>query len=287
MKVKKAVIPAAGFGTRMLPAAKSVPKEMLCIAGKPAIHYIVKEAVDSGIEDILIIISRGKTAIEDYFDYSPELEQRLLNSGKVEIANELRAIADMANITFIRQKELSGLGSAVLHAKGFTGDEPFAVLLGDDIMRSKVPVTKQLIDKAEEGSCSCVGIKSVPLGDISKYCTLALDNVGDKLYEVKKLIEKPTPEQVLSNFAILGRYVLTSGIYPLLENSAPGFGGEIQLTDSLNELCKVERMLALDFDGTRFDSGNLRGYMEASIQLALDNPDVSEWLKSYMKGLEF
>ncbi len=287
MKVKKAVIPAAGFGTRMLPAAKSVPKEMLCIAGKPAIHYIVKEAVDSGIEDILIIVSRGKTAIEDYFDYSPELEQRLLNSGKVEQVEELRAIADMANVTFIRQKELSGLGNAVLHAKGFTGDEPFAVLLGDDIMRSKVPVTKQLIDKAEEGSCSCVGIKSVPLGDISKYCTLALDNVADKLYEVKKLIEKPTPEQVLSNFAILGRYVLTSGIYPLLENSAPGFGGEIQLTDSLNELCKAERMLALDFDGTRFDSGNIRGYMEASIQLALDNPDVADWLKSYMKGLEF
>ncbi len=287
MKVKKAVIPAAGFGTRMLPAAKSVPKEMICIAGKPAIHYIVKEAVDSGIEDILIIVSRGKTAIEDYFDYSPELEARLLKSGKDALVAELREIADMANITFIRQKELLGLGHAILHARSFTGDEPFAVLLGDDIMRSKVPVTKQLIDIAERENCSCVGVKSVPDEEISKYCTLSVESISDKLFNVGELIEKPSKEQVLSNYAILGRYVLTSGIYPLLENSAPGFGGEIQLTDSLNELCHRERMLALDFDGTRFDSGNIIGYMEASIQLALDNPDVADWLKSYMKGMEF
>jgi len=285
MKVRKAIIPAAGFGTRMLPAAKSVPKEMICIAGKPAIHYIVKEAVDAGVEEILIITSRGKSAIEDYFDYSPELEARLEKSGKTELVRELRAIADMANITFVRQKELKGLGHAVLHARNFTGDEPFAVLLGDDIMRSDVPVTKQLIDNAEKYSCSCVGVKSVELSEISKYCTLGVERVEDKLFDVKQLIEKPTPDKVLSNYAILGRYVLTSGIYDFLENAKPGFGGEIQLTDALNLLCSRERMLALDFEGERFDSGNLCGYMEASIQLALANPEISEWMKKYMKGL--
>ena len=285
MKVKKAVIPAAGFGTRMLPAAKSVPKEMICIAGRPAIHYIVKEAVDSGIEDILIITSRGKSAIEDYFDYSPELEDRLEKSGKTELRRELRAIADMANITFIRQKELRGLGHAVMHARGFTGDEPFAVLLGDDIMRSDVPVTKQLADNAEKYGCSCVGVKYVETPEISKYCTLGVEPVEDRLFNVNQLIEKPTPDKLLSNYAILGRYVLTSGIYDLLENAKPGFGGEIQLTDALNLLCQKERLLALDFEGKRFDSGNICGYMEASIQLALENPEVSGWLKNYMKGL--
>lgn len=285
MKVKKAVIPAAGFGTRMLPAAKSVPKEMICIAGKPAIHYIVKEAVDAGVEDILIITSRGKTAIEDYFDYSPELEMRLEKSGKLELIEELHAIADMANITFIRQKELKGLGDAVMHARSFTGDEPFAVLLGDDIMRSDVPVTKQLIDNAEKYACSCVGVKYVETSEISKYCTLGIQQAGERLFDVKQLIEKPTPDKVLSNYAILGRYVLTSGIYSLLENAAPGFGGEIQLTDALNLLCQKERMLAFEFEGERFDSGNICGYMEASIQLALANPEISGWLKNYMKGL--
>lgn len=285
MKVKKAVIPAAGFGTRMLPAAKAVPKEMICIAGKPAVHYIVKEAVDAGIEDILIITSRGKTSIEDYFDYSPELEDRLEKSGKLETLRELRAIAEMANITFIRQKELRGLGDAVMHARCFTGDEPFAVLLGDDIMRSDVPVTKQLADNAEKYGCSCVGVKNVPTAEISKYCTLGITEISKGLFDVSELIEKPTPDKVLSNYAILGRYVLTSGIYKELENAKPGFGGEIQLTDALDALCKNERMLALDFDGERFDSGNIFGYMEASIQLALANPEVSEWLKNYMKGL--
>ncbi|MBQ9985116.1 MAG: UTP--glucose-1-phosphate uridylyltransferase GalU [Oscillospiraceae bacterium] len=285
MKVRKAVIPAAGFGTRMLPAAKSVPKEMICIAGKPAIHYIVKEAVDAGIEEILIITSRGKSAIEDYFDYSPELESRLEKSGKTQLVRELREIADMANVTFIRQKELKGLGHAVLHAKRFTGDEPFAVLLGDDIMRSDVPVTKQLIDNAEKYGCSCVGVKSVETSEISKYCTLGVESIGERLFDVSELIEKPTPDKVLSNYAILGRYVLTSGIYDLLEKAEPGFGGEIQLTDALNQLCRKERMLALDFEGERFDSGNICGYMEASIQLALANPEISDWLKSYMKGL--
>ncbi len=287
MKVKKAVIPAAGFGTRMLPAAKSVPKEMICIAGRPAIHYIVKEAVESGIEDILIIVSRGKTAIEDYFDYSPELEERLERSGKTQQRDELRAIADMANITFTRQKELLGLGHAIMQAKRFTGEEPFAVLLGDDIMRSEgKPVTGQLIEKAEEYSCSCVGVKQVMSEEISKYCSLGVSPVADGLFDVSSLIEKPKLEQIISNYAILGRYILTHGIYEMLENAKPGFGGEIQLTDGLNALCKKERMLALDFEGKRFDSGNICGYMEASIRFALDNPDVSGWLKNYMKGLE-
>ena len=215
----------------------------------------------------------------------PELEDRLEKSGKTELRRELRAIADMANITFIRQKELRGLGHAVMHARGFTGDEPFAVLLGDDIMRSDVPVTKQLSDNAEKYGCSCVGVKYVETSEISKYCTLGVKPVEDRLFDVNQLIEKPTPDKLLSNYAILGRYVLTSGIYELLENAKPGFGGEIQLTDALNLLCQKERMLALDFEGKRFDSGNICGYMEASIQLALENPEVSGWLKNYMKGL--
>ncbi len=284
MRVKKAVIPAAGFGTRMLPAAKAVPKEMLCIAGKPAIHYIVEEAAQAGIEDILIVISRGKTAIEDYFDYSPDLEARLETAGNYAVIEELRAIADMANITFVRQKSLRGLGDAIMHAKGFTGDEPFAVLLGDDIIKSKTPVTKQLIEVAESEGATCVGVKEVSSEEISKYCSLDVEKLSERKFNVKSIIEKPTAEQVMSNYAILGRYVLTKGIYSLLENASPGFGGEIQLTDSLNGLCKKEPVFALDFEGERFDSGNLMGYMQASIEFALDNPDISEWLKAYMKG---
>lgn len=285
MKVKKAVIPAAGFGTRMLPATKSIPKEMLPLADKPAIHYIVEEAVRSGIEEILIITSRGKEALCDYFDYTPALEEKLIASGREEDAASLRAIADMAEFTFIRQKEQLGLGHAVLCAKTFTGDEPFALLLGDDVMSGEIPVTRQLLDVYERNQCPVVGVAEVALDQIGKYCSLAVTPIEERVMEVHQLIEKPRPEQVLSNFAILGRYVLTPEIYPILECLPKGFGGELQLTDGLNRLCQKERMLAVAYEGTRYDTGNLRGYLDAVVQLSLQHPEVGEWFREYLKSI--
>jgi UTP--glucose-1-phosphate uridylyltransferase len=284
MKVKKAVIPAAGLGTRMLPATKTVPKEMLPIVDKPTIQYIIEEAVGSGIEDILIVTNRSKTAIDDYFDYIPELEERLALAGKTAEAEKVRRVADLANIFFVRQKETKGLGHAIWRAREFVGNEPFAVLLGDDVMKADVPVTKQLVDLAEEFDCSVVGVQSVPTEAISKYCTLAVDKIRERCYDVTKLIEKPRPEQVISNFAILGRYVLTPAIFDILETLPAGHGGEIQLTDGINELCKIERVLACDFVGKRYDTGNIKGYLEAVIDLALDRPDIGDWLRDFVKS---
>jgi len=285
MKVKKAVIPAAGFGTRMLPATKAIPKEMLPLVDRPSIHYIVEEAVKSGIEEILIITSRGKDAVCDYFDYTPELEEKLLKSGREADAAALRAIADMAEITFIRQKEQHGLGHAVAQAKTFTGNEPFAVLLGDDVMEGTPPVTRQLLDVFEETGAPVVGVAEVPPSEIHRYCSLGVTPVSERVMEVHRLVEKPTPEQVLSNFAILGRYVLTPEIYPILEGLSTGFGGEIQLTDGLNELCQKSKMFALAYQGIRYDTGNLRGYLEAQVKLALKHPDVGAWFADFLKTL--
>ena len=282
MKVKKAVIPAAGLGTRMLPASKSVPKEMLPIVDRPAISYIVEEAVAAGIEDILIITNRAKSAMDDYFDYAPELEENLSRTGKLDLLDITRRPADIANIYFIRQKETLGLGHAVLRAKSFVGDEPFAVLLGDDIMVSDVPVTKQLIDAAEKFGASAVGVQKVSLDAISRYCSLKVDEIEDRIYKVSDMVEKPTPEQVFSQYAILGRYVLTSDIFPILEKTPSGYGGEIQLTDGLNTLCKQSDMVAVDFEGKRYDTGNLAGFLEATIDFALKDPSVSEWLKAFI-----
>ena len=240
MKVRKAVIPAAGLGTRMLPATKTVPKEMLPLVDKPAIQYIIEEAAAAGIEDILVVTNRAKSAMDDYFDYYPELETRLLQSGKDRELHEVRRAADLANIFYVRQKETKGLGHAIWRAKRFVGDEPFAVLLGDDIMRSQKPVIGQLIEAAERYEASAVGVQQVALDVISKYCSVKVKALEDRVFDVSDLVEKPRPEQVFSNYAILGRYVLTPGIFDVLEILKPGYGGEIQLTDGLSGLCKRE-----------------------------------------------
>jgi len=283
MKVKKAVIPAAGLGTRMLPATKSVPKEMLPILDKPAIHYIVEEAVNSGIEDILIITNRGKNAMEDYFDYAPELEESLKTANKHAAYDSVRAPAELANIVFVRQKETKGLGHAVWCAKNFVGDEPFAVLLGDDIMVGEKPVTRQLIDAAEKYKASAVGAQQVSTEDVSKYCSLKIEELENRIYRVFDVIEKPPPDKMFSNYAILGRYVLTSEIFKILENTPKGVGGEIQLTDGLQSLCKVSPMVAVDFEAKRYDTGNLPGFIEATFDFALKHPEAGPVLRQLIK----
>ena len=283
MKVRKAVIPAAGLGTRMLPATKTVPKEMLPMVDKPVIQYIIEEAVASGIEDILIVTNRAKSAMDDYFDYYPELETRLLQAGKERELVEVRRAADLANIFYVRQKETRGLGHAIYRAKRFVGDEPFAVLLGDDIMRAEKPVTLQLIEGAEKYGASCVGVQKVTTEAISRYSSVKIAPLESRIYEVSDMNEKPTPQQMFSNYAILGRYVLTPQIFDVLETLNPGYGGEIQLTDGLRELCRKSRMVAVDFEGHRYDTGNLCGFLEATIDFALENKATSKWLRSFIK----
>ena len=283
MKVRKAVIPAAGLGTRMLPATKSVPKEMLSLVNKPAIQYIVEEAANSGIEDILIITNRDKVAMEDYFDYFPALEDSLLKSGKSAEHEIVRCPADIANIFFVRQKETKGLGHAVGRAKAFVGSEPFAVLLGDDIMVSDTPVTKQLIYAAEKYNASAIGVQPVSEEAISKYSSVKVSELESKVYSVSDMNEKPKPKDAFSNLAILGRYVLKPEIFAIVEKTKPGHGGEIQLTDALAELCKVDTMVAVDFEGKRYDTGNLAGFLEATIDFALKDDEVGSWLREFIK----
>lgn len=283
MKIKKAVIPAAGLGTRMLPATKTVPKEMLPLVDKPVLQYIIEEAVDSGIEDILIVTNRAKTAMDDYFDYYPELEHRLMMSGKEEQAREMRRVADMANIFYVRQLETKGLGHAIARARRFIGDEPFAVLLGDDIMISDVPVLKQLIDAAEKYGCSCVGGQYVSDEAIGAYSSTKLRPLGGRVYDVLDINEKPTPAEKLSNFAVMGRYVLTPDIFDILDATPPGRNGEIQLTDGLATLCHRQRMVAVDYDARRYDTGNLRGFLEATLDFALRDPQTGPWLAGLIK----
>ena len=283
MKVRKAVIPAAGLGTRMLPATKTVPKEMLPIVDKPAIQYIIEEAVDSGIESILIITNRAKTAIDDYFDYSPELENALARSGKSDELEAVRRVADMAEFFFVRQKETKGLGHAIWRAKEFVGNEPFAVLLGDDIMMADVPVTKQLINAAEKYGAAAVGTQSVSAEAISKYSSLKVSELEERIYKVSDMNEKPAPGEAFSEYAILGRYVLTPEIFPILEKTPPGHGGEIQLTDGLRELCLRSPMVAVDFIGRRYDTGNLPGFLEAMIDFSLRDNSVGDWLRDFLK----
>ncbi|UOO38185.1 UTP--glucose-1-phosphate uridylyltransferase GalU [Oscillospiraceae bacterium CM] len=283
MKVKKAVIPAAGLGTRMLPATKTVPKEMLPMVDKPVIQYIIEEAVASGIEDILIVTNRAKSAMDDYFDYHPELEERLLKNNKTKEAESVRFAADLANIFYVRQKETKGLGHAIWRAKRFVGNEPFAVLLGDDIMMAKTPVTKQLIDAAEKYGASAVGTQAVADEAISKYSSLKISPLEERIFRVSDMNEKPTLAEKFSNYAILGRYVLTPDIFDILENTPPGYGGEIQLTDGLKLLCKQSPMVAVDFEGRRYDTGNLKGFLEATIDYALESEEIGPWLKSFIR----
>ena len=283
--VRKAVIPAAGLGTRVLPATKAMPKEMLPIVDKPAIQYIVEEAAASGIEDILIITNRGKGLLEDHFDRAPELEARLTGSPEKEaVLEQIVHISRLANIFYVRQKETKGLGHAIWRAKRFVGNEPFAVLLGDDIMKAEVPVTRQLIDAAETHSASAVGVQYVPTEAISKYSSVKVTPLEGRVFRVSDMNEKPTPEQMLSNYAILGRYVLTPDIFDILENLTPGYGGEIQLTDGLKQLCRQAPMVAVDFEGRRYDTGNLRGFLEATIDFGLDHPQTGDWLAQFIRS---
>ena len=283
MKVRKAIIPAAGLGTRLLPNTKSIPKEMLPLVDKPVIQYIVEEAVAAGIEEILIITNRGKSAIENYFDYAPDLEERLILDGKPHDARIVREVADMADVFFLRQKETKGLGHAVWRAKNFVGDEPFAILLGDDIMLSETPVLKQLVTAAETNECSAVAVRQVPDELIVKYSSVKLEEkLSERVYRISDMNEKPTLREKLSDYAILGRYVLTPAIFDILEHTAPGRNNEIQLTDGMKELCHREKMCAVDFEGRRYDTGNLRGYLEAIIDFALKNDEAGDWLRQFI-----
>ena len=283
MKVRKAIIPAAGLGTRLLPNTKSIPKEMLPLVDKPVIQYIVEEAVAAGIEQILIITNRGKNPIEDYFDYAPDLEERLIADGKLRDARIVREVADMADVYFVRQKETKGLGHAIWRAKSFVNEEPFAVLLGDDIMLSETPVLRQLVTAAEQNECSAVAVRQVPDELITKYSSVKLEEkLSERVYRISDMNEKPTLEEKLSDYAILGRYVLTPAIFDILENTPPGRNNEIQLTDGMRTLCHREKMCAVDFEGRRYDTGNLKGYLEAIIDFALKNEEAGDWLRQFI-----
>lgn len=284
--VRKAVIPAAGFGTRVLPASKAVPKEMLPIAGKPAMQYIVEEAVLSGIEEILIIISSGKESIADHFDRDFELEYKLKEAGKNTLYQEMIDIANLANITFIRQKEAKGLGHAIMCAENFVGDEPFAVLYGDDVIISKTPVCKQLVDAYQEYNLPSVGIKSVPENQIHKYSSLQVNQLHDNLYKVDDMVEKPaTPEEAFSLFSILGRCVLTPEIFSLLKDTKPGVGGEIQLTDAMKVYAQKNGMVGVDFEGKRYDMGSKLGILQASVEVGLTHPEFGNEFKEYLQDI--
>ncbi|CAH2716882.1 UTP--glucose-1-phosphate uridylyltransferase [Neobacillus rhizosphaerae] len=286
MSIRKAVIPAAGLGTRFLPATKAQPKEMLPIVDKPTIQYIVEEAVASGIEDIIIVTGRNKRAIEDHFDFSIELELELAEKDKQDLLSMVKEISTMVNIHYIRQKKPLGLGHAVQCASRFIGNEPFAVLLGDDIVKSDVPCLKQLMDVHEQFGCSVIGTKIMPDEDLHKYGVIAPSNEGvsGKIVEVRDMIEKPK-ENAPSNFAIMGRYILNPEIFSYLEKVEIGYGGEIQLTDALRKMAANEKVLAYAFDGIRYDVGDKFGFLQATIEFALEREDIRHSLVDYLKQL--
>ena len=289
MTVKKAVIPAAGFGTRFLPATKAQPKEMLPIIDTPTIQYVVQEAVDAGIEDILIISGKGKRAIEDHFDRNHELESRLEESDKDTLYNEMRHIADMANIHFIRQKEINGLGDAIYYARHHTGDEPFAVLLGDTVIDSVIPVTQQLIDAFEQYNASVLAVEKVPKEKVDRYGIVGGKQLSDKIMEVTEFVEKPDPATAPSNLAIAGRYILTSEIYRALEQTKRGKNNEVQLTDAIQLLSKREKVIADTIEGKRYDIGNKLDFLKTTVEFALRRKEFAkefgEFLKETVKGL--
>ena len=285
MKIKKAIIPAAGLGTRVLPASKAMPKEMLPIVDKPAIQYIVEEAVKAGINDILIITNRGKGIIEDHFDHSIELEKMLEKRGNTEMLETLNNVANLANIYFIRQKETRGLGDAVLRAKEFVGDEPFAVLYGDDVIIGDIPAIGELCEAYENYGKSVVGIKEVPDELVVKYCSLKVEELGGKNFAVSDMIEKPSLDKKFSNYSILGRCVLDSEIFSIVERTPLGVGGELQLTDAMRELAVKYGMIGVDFDGIRYDMGNKFGMLKANIEVGLNHPEIKQELRNYIKEL--
>jgi len=285
LKVRKAIIPAAGLGTRFLPATKAQPKEMLPIVDKPTIQYIVEEAVDSGIEDIIIVTGRSKRAIEDHFDKSIELEEELKKKGNQDLLSLVQDITNLVDIHYIRQKEPRGLGHAIYCAKSFIGNEPFAVLLGDDIVDAEVPCLKQLIKVYNEYKTTVLGVQSVPDEDVSKYGIVSCKQVDDKVYKVKDLVEKPEKDKAPSNIAILGRYIITPKVFEHLENTTPGKGGEIQLTDALKGVMSCEAMYAYEFAGKRYDVGNKLGFLEANIEFALKRDDLKDEFTRYLSNI--
>lgn len=286
-KVRKAVIPAAGLGTRFLPATKAQPKEMLPIVDKPTLQYIIEECIASGIEEILIITGRNKKSIEDHFDKSIELEMELEKAGKQEMLEMVKDISDMVNIHFIRQKEPRGLGHAILCAKTFVGNEPFAVLLGDDVVyNDQKPCLKQLIDCYAEYNTSVLGVQTVDAENVNKYGIVGGIQIEDRVYKVKELVEKPSLEEAPSNVAILGRYIITPKIFEILENTTPGKGNEIQLTDALLKLIEEEAIYAYDFEGRRYDVGDKLGFLEATIEYALRREELRDDFIEYLKALK-
>ncbi|WP_394861918.1 UTP--glucose-1-phosphate uridylyltransferase GalU [Paraclostridium bifermentans] len=281
-KIRKAIIPAAGLGTRFLPATKSQPKEMLPIVDKPTLQYIIEEAVNSGIEEILIVTGKNKKSIEDHFDRSIELELELEQKGKTEMLKMVKDISDMADIYFIRQKEPKGLGNAIYCAKSFVGDEPFAVLLGDDIVDSEVPCLAQLIDVYDEYNTSILGVQRVEKDEVERYGIIDAKYIEEGVYKVDDLVEKPKYNESPSNIAILGRYIITPTIFEVLENQKPGTCGEIHLTDALKTLSKYEAIYAYNFEGRRYDVGNKLEFLEATVDFALKRADLG---KEFMEFL--
>ena len=284
MPVRKAVIPAAGLGTRFLPATKAQPKEMLPLVDKPTIQYIVEEAVQAGIEDILIITGRNKRAIEDHFDRSVELEVAL-NDQRPELLKLVQDVSELVDIHYIRQKEPRGLGHAVWCARKFIGDEPFAVLLGDDVVRSEVPAIRQLMEVHEATGGSVLGVQEVPADQVSRYGIVRPEPVEDRLFRVRDFVEKPAPHRAPSRLAVLGRYILVPEIFEVLERTEPGAGGEIQLTDAIRALATRQPVYAYVFQGRRYDVGDKLGFLEATVELALERPDLGPAFRDYLVRL--
>jgi UTP--glucose-1-phosphate uridylyltransferase len=282
-KVKKAIIPAAGLGTRFLPATKAMPKEMLPIVDKPTIQYIVEEAIESGIEDIIIVTGKGKRAIEDHFDHAFELEQNLLDKGKFELLEKVQETSKMVDIHYIRQKEPKGLGHAVWCARNFIGNEPFAVLLGDDIVQAETPCLKQLIDEYNRTHSSVIGVKRVPDNETNRYGIIDPIEQAGRSFQVRNFVEKPALGKAPSNLAIIGRYVFSPEIFMFLDKQQIGAGGEIQLTDAIENLNQIQRVFAYEFEGKRFDVGEKLGFIETTIEFALEKEELREDLMKFMK----
>jgi len=283
MQVRKAVFPVAGLGTRFLPATKSSPKEMLPLIDKPLVHYVVEEAVAAGIEHILFVTGRGKRALEDYFDISFELEALLQEKGKDKAFKEIRDIADMVKIYYVRQKQALGLGHAILCAREFVGDEPFAVLLGDDIIDGGKPCLGQLLDVYRKYRGTVLALEEVPMENISSYGCVKANQLSEQVFEVLDMVEKPKREEAPSNLAIIGRYVLTPDIFPILEKQQPGKGGEIQLTDALRKLLHEEAVYGCRFEGVRHDCGDKLGFMKATVDMALKREEFNSEFKAFLK----
>jgi len=286
MKITKAVIPAAGFGTRFLPATKAVPKEMLPIIDKPTIQYIAEEAISAGITDLLIIVSRGKDAIVNHFDKAFELEAVLERDSKTEMLEAVREVSSKLDVHFIRQQEQKGLGHAVLYAKKFVGNEPFAVMLGDDVVVSEKPCIGQLIEQYEKVNASVLGVQRVGYENVSKYGIVSGEKINDRMYKMTGMIEKPKKEDAPTDLAVLGRYIITPGIFECLEKTPKGAGGEIQLTDALVMLGEKEDLYAYYFEGRRYDIGNKQGFLQATVDFALSRDDLRDDFAAYLKGLE-